>query len=131
MPTEFVASSHPSICSELSNSSRTSAKPMDSEAQSQSESRPSFESTDSLAKGKDQASSNKSTTGMRAAIYKAAHRLTSSSHSRKDHESLAGSAEDFEKEKTQEVEARKREKEYESFGLGKKGLGKGGVQMGG
>lgn len=70
---------------------------------------------------------------MRAALSKAAHRL-SPSHSRsssKDAAVLAGSEEEFESMKKQEVEAQKRQEEYAKYGLGAKGFGKGSMQMNG
>ncbi|PSN63339.1 hypothetical protein BS50DRAFT_591500 [Corynespora cassiicola Philippines] len=65
---------------------------------------------------------------MRATLSKAVHALTPS---RKDKEALPGSEEEFDKQKKEEVEAQRRKDEYASYGLGAKGLGKGGVQPSG
>lgn len=68
---------------------------------------------------------------MRAALSKAAHKFSPSSRSSKDRDPLAGSEEEFEKMKKEEAEAQRRKEEYEKYNLGKKGLGKGGMQMNG
>lgn len=68
---------------------------------------------------------------MRAALSKAAHKLTPSKHSSKGSESLASSEEEFEKMKRAEGDAEKRRAEYKQYNLGSKGFGKGSMQMGG
>lgn len=70
---------------------------------------------------------------MRAALSRAAHRLTSpsrsSSSSQGRGDALAGSEEEFERLRRQEVEAQKRKEEYDKFQLGSKGLAPGSMQM--
>ena len=68
---------------------------------------------------------------MRAALSKAAHKLTPSSHSRKGSDALAGSEEEFAEKKRREEEEQKRKAEYAKYNLGSKGIGKGSMQMGG
>jgi hypothetical protein len=75
-------------------------------------------------------SSTKSKSKLRATLSKAAHALYPS-HAKKGSDALAGSEEEFAEMKRREVEEQKRKEEYEAYNLGKKGLGKGSMQMGG
>ncbi|KAF2800018.1 hypothetical protein K505DRAFT_229748 [Melanomma pulvis-pyrius CBS 109.77] len=121
MPGEFVASprdpfsSQPIAFSRSHAQAQASKDSMSKDVEAQGQPRPSLESLDSIAQQKQSAeSSSPQKPSIRSALHKARRKLSSSG---KDRQVLAGSEEEFEKQKQKEIEMAKRTEEYEKFNL--------------